>query len=165
MPLPMPSAGSAQADFKSAIANDPSDFDAQLGLARALDMQGKYRDAYIQVDQKALPLAKTDATKAQVYYFEALYLEEIGDKLSLQGAANSWTKLIALPADVMPADWRTLAFQHLKITPTFTPTLTPTITLTPKSTLKSSPTSASTSTFMPTPTATKKGSPTATPKK
>ena len=75
------------------------------------------------MDQKVYPLAKTDATKAQVYYYEALYLQEIGDPLSKQGADNAWTKLIALPADVMPADWRTQAFQYLNITPTYTPTL------------------------------------------
>jgi len=125
----------AQTDFKSAITYSPSDFDAQLGLARALDAQGKYRDAYIQMDQKVYPLAKTDETKAQVYYYEAVYLLEFGDPLSKQGADNAWTKLIALPEDVMPADWRTQAFQSLNITPTFTPTPSPTITPSPTSTL------------------------------
>jgi len=158
--LDLQDGSSAQADFKSAITLNPSGFDSQLGLARALDMQGKYRDAYIQVDQKALPLAKTDATKAQAYYYEAIYLEEFGDKLSLQGATNAFTKLIALPADVMPAEWRTTAFQYLKITPTFTPSLTPTITTTFTPTLSSTKTSASTTTFSPTPT--KKVSPAAT---
>ncbi len=136
----------AQSDFKSAITYSPSNFDAQLGLARALDLQGKYRDAYIQMEQKAYPLAKTDGTKAQVYYYEALYLQEFGDPLSQQGADNAWTKLIALPEDVMPADWRTTAFQYLKITPTYTPTPSPTITPTSTSTLSSTTTSASTPT-------------------
>jgi hypothetical protein len=71
-----------------------------------------------------LPLARTDITKAQVYYWEAQFLEAIGDPLSQEGAQNSWNALIALPAEVMPPAWRTEAFQHLKITPTFTPTLT-----------------------------------------
>ena len=120
------------------------------------------------MEQKVYPLAKTNTRKAQVYYYEALYLEEIGDKLSLQGATNAWTKLIALPEDVMPTDWRTLAFQSLKITPTFTPSLTPTITPTFTPTLSSTTTSASTSTLKstlsstPTPTPTKKASPTPT---
>jgi tetratricopeptide (TPR) repeat protein len=151
----------AQADFKAALNINPFDFDSQLGLARALDLQGKYRDAYIQVDQKALPLAKTDATKAQVYYYEALYLEEFGDTLSKQGATNAWTKLIALPEDVMPEDWRTQAFQYLKITPTFTPSLTPTITPTATATSKTTKTSASTPTPTPTPAPSKTGTPTA----
>ncbi len=122
--LNLQEASLAQADFKSAITYNPSDFDAQLGLARVLDMQKKPGDAYMQIEQKAYPLAKTDSTKAQVYYWEALFLEEIGDTLSLQGANNAWYQLIALPADAMPADWRTQAFQYLNITPTFTPTLT-----------------------------------------
>jgi tetratricopeptide (TPR) repeat protein len=141
----------AQADFKSAITYNSSNFDAQLGLARALDLLGKYRDAYIQMEQKVYPLAKTDATKAQVYYYEAVYLKEFGDPLSQQGADNAWTKLIALPADAMSAGWRTQAFQSLNITPTYTPTPSPTITPTSTSTLSVTGTSASTSTPTPTP--------------
>ena len=140
----------AEADFKAAITYNPQDFDAQLGLARVYDMQKKPGDAYIQVDQKAYPLAKTNKTKAQVYYWEALYLEEIGEKLSLQGANNAWNNLIALPADAMPADWRTQAYHYLNITPTFTPTFFPTIT------------STFSATSTPTPSPSKTGTPTAT---
>ena len=163
--LNLQEASLAQADFKSAITYNPSDFDSQLGLARALDLQEKHGNAYIQIEQKAYPLAKTDSTKAQVYYWEALYLQEIGDKLSLEGAYNAFTKLIALPVDAMPAEWRTQAFQYLKITPTFTPTVTPTITPMATSTPKSTSTSASTATPTTTPSPTKQGTPTATPKK
>jgi tetratricopeptide (TPR) repeat protein len=161
--LNLQNGSSAQADFRSAISLNPSDFDSQLGLARALDMQNKPRDAYIQTEQKALPLAKTDSAKAQVYFYEGIYLQEIGDALSLQGAAIVYTKLIALPADGMPADWRAQAFQFLKITPTFTATLSPTITSTFTPTLPSTATSATTSTSTPSPT--KPGTPTATPTK
>ena len=60
----------------------------------------------------------------------------------------TWNKLIALPADVMPLDWRNQAFQYLNITPTYTPTVIPTIiqkyTSTP--TLFSTPTSIFTAT-------------------
>jgi tetratricopeptide (TPR) repeat protein len=136
-------ASQAVADFRSATIYNPSDFDAQLGLARALDLQKKPGDAYIQIEQRVSPLAKTDPAKAQVYYYEAVYLQEIGDKLSLQGADIAWNKLIALPADVMPQGWRMQAFQYLNITPTYTPTLIPTIipkytsTITPMPTLPS----------------------------
>ena len=143
----------AVADFRLAVAYNPSSFDAQLGLARALDLQKKPGDAYVQIEQKAYPLAKTDATKAQVYYWEALYLEEIGDKLSLQGADNAWNKLIALPPDAMPAGWRAQAFQYLNVTPTYTPSPIPTIipkyTSTP--TLISTPGPAETDIPTPTP--------------
>jgi hypothetical protein len=92
-----------------------------------LDMQKKTGDAYIQAEQYALPLAKTDSTKAQVYYWEAIFLDELNQK---SAAKDSWYRLIALPADVMPEDWRTQAFQYLNITPTFTITPSPTKTFT-----------------------------------
>ena len=125
----------AETEFLEAVYYDPFDFDSHLGLARVYFMQGKFGNAYMQAEQKALPLAHTDITKAQAYYWEALFLEAIGDDLSKEGSRNSWVKLIALPADVMPEAWRTEAYQHLNITPTFTPTLrptkTPTLTKTP----------------------------------
>ena len=173
--LNLQEASLALADFKSAITYNPSDFDSQLGLARVLDMQKKPGDAYMQTETKAYPLAKTNSTKAQVYYWEANFLEEIGDTLSLQGASNALTKLIALPADAMPEDWRTQAYQYLKITPTFTPTNTSTITLTftptlsptitPSITPTSTMTRTSTATLTPTPSRTRTGTPTATPGK
>ena len=138
----------AEADFKLAIAYRPSDFTAQLDLARVYEMRGLPGDAYIQIERNAYPLAKTNEAKAQVYYWEGLYLEEIGDKLSLLGAENAWNQLIALPADAMPAEWRAEAFQHLKITPTFTKTPSPTITLTFTRSL--SPTRTNTATITPT---------------
>jgi tetratricopeptide (TPR) repeat protein len=128
--LNLEKANLAVADFKSAIAYDPGDFDAQLGLARAYDLQGKPGDAYIQAEVNAIPLAKTDYTKAQVYYWQSIFLNEIGDD---QGERASWYRLIMLPADVMPAEWRAQAFEHLGITPTYTPTpkTTPTPSATP----------------------------------
>ena len=135
----------AVADFKLAVAYAPSDFDAQLGLARALDVQKKPGDAYMQAETKALPLAKTDPTKAQVYYWEAVFLEEINEKA---GANASWYRLIGLPANVMPGEWRNQAFQYLNITPTYTPTVPPTYipSYTP------TPTLVITTTSTPTPT-------------
>ena len=167
--LNLQKANLAEADFKSAIAYDPRDFDSQLDLGRVYELQNKTGDAYMQIEQKAHPLAKTDQTKAQVYYWEALTLEEIGDPLSTEGARNAWYQLIALPEDAMPAEWRMQAFEHLEITPTFTPTLTPTITPTVSPTLpptiapNATSTLSPTTTFTPTPSPTKTPSPTATP--
>jgi len=118
----------AVADFKSAVAYDPYDFDSHLGLARAYFLQDMPRDAYIQAEQNALPLARSDSTKAQVYYWEAIFLEAIGDPLSSEAAFNNWYRLIDLPEDSMPNEWRITAFLHLNITPTYTPTLSPTLT-------------------------------------
>jgi tetratricopeptide (TPR) repeat protein len=121
----------AEDDFKLAISYDPIDFDSQLGLARAYDMEGKAGDAYIQAEVKALPLAKSDYTKAQVYYWQSIFLNEMKDEV---GERASWYRLIALPPDVMPAEWRTQAFKALGITPT--PTKTPYRSPTPTRTKK-----------------------------
>jgi tetratricopeptide (TPR) repeat protein len=112
----------AEDDFKLAITYDPSFYDAHLALAMAYDKQGFPGDAYVQVEKNVYPLAKTDKTKAQVYYWEAIFLEEIGDPSSLEGAKNDWNQLISLPAEAMPEQWRNEAFLHLNKTPTFTPT-------------------------------------------
>ena len=141
----------AEADFKAAVTYDPLDFDFHLGLARAYFLQDKPGNAYIQAEQKALPLAKSDDSKAQVYYWEALFLEASGDPTSDVGARNCWLKLIALPANEMPEAWRTEAYQHLKVTPTFLSSLTPTTT--PTKTPTKQPTK--TSTAIPSPLITK----------
>ena len=122
----------AETDFKAAVNYSPYNFDAHLGLARAYFMQHQPGDAYMQAEKNAYPLAKSDGAKAQVYYWEALFLEAIGDPTSSQGAIINWNKLIALPAGVMPETWRAEAYQHLKVTPTFTPTMT--LTKTPTKT-------------------------------
>jgi tetratricopeptide (TPR) repeat protein len=118
----------AAADFKLAVSYDPLDFDSHLGLAIAYYDLGKPGDAYVQAETNAVPLAKNDWTKAQVYYWQSLFLVDMKDP---QGERASWYRLIMLPADVMPAEWREQAFEHLDITPTYTPSSTPTITYTP----------------------------------
>jgi hypothetical protein len=56
-------------------------------------------------------------------------MENIPDKTS---ADAYWNRLIRLPENAMPQEWRNIAFERLKITPTFTPTLR--ITKTPTKT-------------------------------
>jgi tetratricopeptide (TPR) repeat protein len=129
----------AEADFKLAVIYDDQSFDSYIGLARALDQLGQSGAAYVQVELNAYPLARTDGMKAQAYYWEAQYLEEQGDPKSLIGATTAWYQLIALPPEMMPAEWRNQAYLHLKITPTYTPTLR--FTLTPQSTDTRVPTS------------------------
>jgi hypothetical protein len=118
------------------VGYDPNDFDSHLGLARAYFDQGKPGDAYLQAYENAEPLAKTDLTKAQVFFWEAIFLEAIDDPTSAMGARNNWYKLIALPEGAMSAEWRATAFEHLGITPTFTPSphpsRTPTKSITPR---------------------------------
>jgi len=121
----------AEADLRLSIVYDPLGFEPFISLAMAYDQQGQPGDAYIQVEVNAYPLAKTDGEKAQVYYWEARYLIEKGDPLSLQGAENAWNLLIMLPPEAMPTTWRNEAYQSLNITPTYTPTLQVTLTQTP----------------------------------
>lgn len=129
--LNLGNANLAESDLKLAVAYAPTSFDAHIGLARAYDMRGYSGDAYIQVEVNAHPLAKTNEAKAQVYYWEAVFLEKTND---IPGARASWYRLLTLPADSMPAEWRDQAFQALGITPTFTPTprQSPTPTSTPE---------------------------------
>jgi len=134
----------AEADFKAAVAYDPLDFDSQLGLARVYFMQGKPGNAYSQAERNAYPLAKSDNTKAECYYWEALFLENIPDKTS---ADSYWNRLIHLPENAMSREWRNTALEHLKVTPTFTPTLTPTKTV--KTTPTVRPTKTATATQTP----------------
>jgi tetratricopeptide (TPR) repeat protein len=145
----------AEADFKTAINYDALDFDSALGLARAYFQQGKPGNAYLQAQQNATPLARVDGTKAQLYYWQAIFLEAIGDPTSKSGARNNWMKLIALPAEAMPEDWRNQAYQQLNVTPTFTATLTLTKSLTPTPTLLQTKTLTKTPTMVRTPTPTR----------
>jgi len=121
----------AEADLRLSIAYDPLKFETFIRLAMSYDQQGQPGDAYIQVEANANPLAKTNEEKAQAYYWEARYLDEKGDPISLQAAENAWNQLITLPPEAMPDTWRNEAYQHLNITPTYTPTLHATLTQTP----------------------------------
>jgi tetratricopeptide (TPR) repeat protein len=121
----------AEADLRLSIAYNPLESETFIKLAMAYDQQGQPGDAYIQVELNAYPLAKTNEQKAQVYYWEAHFLDEMGDPQSLLGAGNAWNQLIILPPEAMSAAWRTEAYQHLNITPTYTPTLHITLTQTP----------------------------------
>lgn len=125
----------AEADFKLAVAYNPWNFEAHLGLARAYFIQGNPGDAYVQVETNAYPLARTNEAKAQVFYWAAKFLEQIDDESSQRAAGNYLRMLINLPADVMPPEWRQEAFERLNITPTFTRTASRTRTPSPTPTL------------------------------
>ncbi len=140
----------AEQDFKAAVAYDPSDFDAQLGLARVYLLQGHAGNAYMQIERDVRPLVKNNRLlQAQADYWEAICLEQLNEP---QNAKHYWRNLLELPADfglpkeVVPADWRDQARGRLAVTPspTATPkvTPTPTFTITPKvtPTLTSTPT-------------------------
>jgi len=129
--LGMDNASLAEIDFKAAAALDPKYFDAALGLARAYYAEGHPNNAYIQANLTAEPLTKTENQKAQVYYWEATFLEKMG---SHGAAIETWKHLLLLSADAMPEEWRNEAFLHLGIKPSSTPTLRYTRTPTPSKT-------------------------------
>lgn len=147
----------AEQDFKDAVAYDPSDFDAQLGLARVYLLQGHAGNAYMQIERDVRPLVKNNRLlQAQADYWEAICLEQLNEP---QNAKHYWRNLLELPADfglpkeVVPADWRDQARGRLAVTPS--PTATPKVTLT----LTSTPKGTATSTKTPTPSSTPKVTP------
>ena len=119
-------------ELKVALQSFPKLFEAQIGLTRAYMLDKKYGNAYLQAEQ-AFPLAETDEQRAQVYYWRAKAQEKMGQ---LAAAKRDWESLLALPAEAVPAAWRTEARQRLSAltTPSVTPTVTrtPTATPTPK---------------------------------
>jgi tetratricopeptide (TPR) repeat protein len=130
--LGLKNASLAEIDFKKSVANNPDYFEGYIGLGQAYDAEGSANNAYIVVVQNGEPLMSSDSQKAEVYYWEAVYLEKMGQTDASQG---SWRRLLTLPETAMPVDWRNQAFLKLGINPSPTPTLeyslTPSETQTP----------------------------------
>ena len=145
-------------ELRVAVLSLPESFEAQIGLTRAYMLDKKYGNAYLQAEH-AFPLAETDEQRAQVYYWRAKSQEKMGQ---LAQAKRDWEALLALPADAVPAAWRTEARQRLAAlaTPTnVTPTVTRTPTMTRTPTVTSTPKPGT-----PTPTRTRTPTRTPTPK-
>ncbi len=120
-------------ELRVAILTYPESFEAQIGLTRAYMLDKKFGNAFLQAEA-AFRLAETDEQRAQVYYWRAKSQDAMGGQFA--GAKRDWEALLALPAEAVPAAWRTEARQHLVAltTPSVTPTVTrtPTVTSTPK---------------------------------
>jgi tetratricopeptide (TPR) repeat protein len=135
-------------DLAAALQFNSKSFEYNLEFGRALLLANRGVDAYrtLQVTEK---LAIDDGQKAQVAYWEALALEQVGNPA---GAIAAWKALLKLPPKAIPPDWLNTAQQHLlKLNPP-TPTATLTPTRTPTATSTSTPTSTSTRTPTSTPT-------------
>ncbi len=148
----------ASINYKKALQFFPDSFDANIGLTEILYRQGTFGSAYLQAETSKSKA--TDNTQlALAIYWRALSQEGRG---SLGDAIKDWKSLLAMPANVMTADMRKTATDHLKniATPTITPKVssTPLTTGTPKvsSTPKPSGSGTPTATITLTPTATKK---------
>jgi tetratricopeptide (TPR) repeat protein len=120
-------------ELRFAILTYPESFEAQIGLTRAYMLDKKYGNAFLQAEV-AFRLAETDEQRAQVYYWRAKSQDAMGGQFA--GAKRDWEALLALPAEAVPAAWRTEARERLATfsTPSVTPTpsRTPTATQTPK---------------------------------
>lgn len=114
----------ARADFEAALELDKQVFAAALGLGRAQLLLGYNGEAYMQFN-RSQGLAKTDAEKAQLYYWRALSLEGLPeqDDRTRSAAVRDWEALLALPPEVYPKAWGSEAQQHLAAL--YTPTITP----------------------------------------
>jgi len=127
--------GEGQAAVNDLIAArniDRQSFLANLGLGRGLLLTSRFADAVSQFSHSE-ELAGDESQLAAVYYWRAQAREAAGD---VRSAVSDWQALLALPPDVVPADWRAAAIeQTLQQTPSPTPVIaTPSSTSPPSST-------------------------------
>ena len=156
--LEEPQAQAAVNDLVAAINLVPTSFDYSIQLAHALWADERLSMAYRQFTS-AEQWVTEDSQLAQIYYYRAQVSEQA---LALLDAKTDWEKLLALPEDAMPAEWRTFAQEHLDaIVP---PTITPTATLTRAPTHTATPTVTPRQTITPTPSPTLPPAPSPTPR-
>jgi len=150
-------------DLVTAVNLDLLNFDYSVALGKALWADERYSMAIRQFNS-AETLAVTDGQRAVVYYNRAQIYEQASDYTE---ALADWERLLALPQEQVPADWRTLAQERWYFynppTPTDTPTSTQisTPTVTPTNTPR--PSITPTPTITPIPTITRTRTPTRTP--
>jgi len=120
--LELDKADLALADFRQSLRLEPNSFPAGLGIGRAQLALGAYRDAYIQIN-KLEKFAMSNEQKCLLFYWRAQSLEKIGE---LGGAIRDWQRLLDLPEETIPAEWRETAVQRIAALATPTPTSSPT---------------------------------------
>ena len=155
--IEMDRAAEAVYELRVADLSFPESFDVQIALTEAYILYKEYGNAFNQSAQ-AFALAETDEQRAQVYYWRAISLEKMGQ---LPQAKRDWEALLALPAEAVPAAWRTEARKH--VIALTTPSPTPTITRTPTPSRTPTPTHTPSPTKSPTPTKPPTPSPSPTP--
>jgi tetratricopeptide (TPR) repeat protein len=102
-----------------------------IALGRAYLAAGRAGNAYQSLSE-AEGFVKSDADQAQVYYWRAQSLDELGET---KVALREWRALLNLPKDAVPAAWRSAAEERIAQTITPTPTK-PTPTVTPTATAR-----------------------------
>jgi tetratricopeptide (TPR) repeat protein len=159
-------------DFISALNTDGASYEANMGAGKALMALDEPGRASTYFD-RAKPPAKTDAHKAELYYWRAQSMEAIDEPAA---AARDWHTLVDLPSGAASEEWLEMAEARIKILATSTPTvstrtpsdtlmptLTASITTTRKPTLTLTLTPTRQSTFTPTAIPSGTPSPTAAP--
>ncbi len=143
-------------DLVTAVNLDLLNFDYSVALGKSLWADERLSMAIRQFNS-AETLAVTDGQRAVVYYNRAQIYEQASNSTE---ARADWGRLLNLPPEQVPADWRTLAQERWDFfnppTPTDTPTRTriPTRTSTPTRTPRPSNTPTPTKTLTPTQTPT-----------
>ncbi len=157
---------SALDDYETALKLDSKSYEASLGIGVSL-MALKYPgDAYVQFESTK-PLAETELQKAELLYWRAQSLEQLGEYVV---ATRDYKALIALPKGSVDPEWVEFANKRLaamaKLTPSPKPktaTFTATVTFTRQPTKTLAPTATRQPTRTPTPTWTPKPTKTPTP--
>jgi tetratricopeptide (TPR) repeat protein len=143
----------AQADARTAVNElvaavnlDPTNFDYNITLAKALWADERLDQAILQFKSAQL-IAVNDTQLAEVFYNRAQIYEE---QLKTTQAILDWGRLLELPADQVPAEWRRFALDRWDFYNPATPTKTLAPTRAPTSTI----TATHLPTLTPTPTPT-----------
>lgn len=108
-------------DFRQALRLDSGSFDAGVGIGRAQLALGEDSDALSQF-KKMESHAESDTQKAIIYYWRAQAYEKLNQP---NPAMDDWQRLLDLPDEAVPAEWRQTANQHLVALNSPTPTATP----------------------------------------
>lgn len=99
---------SALALFQVAVKGAPDWFEARIALAQARLQSGNAGSAFFEVNASS-NLIETDVQRAAFHYWRATILETLGQPGT---ALPDWLRLLTLPAEVMPAEWRQMAEQR-----------------------------------------------------
>ena len=137
----------ARKDFISALNTDSASYEANMGAGKALMALEEPGRASTYFDRAKSP-AKTDAQKAELYYWRAQSMEAINEPAA---AARDWHTLVDLPSGAAPEEWLEMAEARIKALATLTPTVS---TRTPIDTLMPTLTVSITTTRKPTLTVT-----------
>jgi tetratricopeptide (TPR) repeat protein len=96
--------------FRVAVAGMPAWFEAHIALAEATLATGNPSGAFFEVNSSGR-LIETDAHRAMFFYWRARSLEALGQT---ENALADWRSLLALPPEVVPAEWRQTAEEHVQ---------------------------------------------------